>query len=153
MKYSLFKKSAIARNSIFFLFAIEIFILTDVHLQAKDKMKQPFKLDKSLIGAWVLVGAQDNNSNPSGVGSRLQFFTGKHWVVTQADPTTGEVVFHLGGTYSLKSDELIKSIVYANSSTAALIKQSHKFAIKIERDTLTQVGIGNQWNEIWVRAR
>lgn len=129
------------------------FFLISAHIYAGSKIKPSPNLYKPLIGAWKLDGGQDNNSNPSGIGVRLQLYTGKHWVVTQADPKTGEVIFHHGGTYTLKGDELIKTVEYANSSTADLIGQSHKFKITIAGDTLTQFGIGNGWNEIWVRAK
>ena len=124
-----------------------------VQLSAKEKVKPSSTLSESLVGAWKLIDTENNTGDPSVIGSRLQFFTGKYWVVTQANLTTGDVLFHHGGTYTLKGDELIKSVEYANTSTAALIKQHHKFKIKIERDTLTQIGIGNPWSEKWIRAR
>lgn len=136
---------------IYGLFAIAM-IVVNSQAATKGKTKQISSNEKSLIGTWVLVGTQ-NDGTPSGIGSRFQFFTEKHWVVTQADRHTGEVLFHLGGHYTINSDEVIKTIDYANASTSDLIKQSHTFKINIKGDTLMQIGIGNPWNETWVRAK
>jgi hypothetical protein len=48
---------------------------------------KPTKLGTDLIGTWILAEAATPGS-PSGVGSRLKFFTGTHWVITQPDPNT-----------------------------------------------------------------
>src|SRR5687767_14261271 len=77
-------------------------------------------LDRQLRGTWILVGKPGQVEEPPHVGGRLKFFTGRHWTITQADPNTGEVMFHHGGTYTLKGDELSETIGYANKSTAEL---------------------------------
>jgi hypothetical protein len=115
--------------------------------------KGPTKLAKDLIGTWVLVGTPDNVGEAPKSGARLKFFTGKHWVVTQAEPETGKVVFHHGGTYTLNGDNYAETIEYANESTADLIKKTYKFKIKVEGDTYTQIGVGNPYSEVWKRAK
>ncbi|MFA6457504.1 MAG: hypothetical protein WCW40_11840 [Bacteroidota bacterium] len=152
MEFFRFKKHFTVRGLLIKLIALTI-IVASVHLQSQNKRKPSPKLSKALIGAWILSSAENNSSNPSGVRSRLHVYTGKHWIVSQADPITGEVVFHHGGTYTLHGDELVKTVEYANASTLDLVKQIHKFKIKIARDTLYQTGIENPWNEVWVRAK
>ena len=127
------------------------------HLPAKDKeaplASEPSKLAKDLIGTWVLAGTPDKVGEPPAAGGRLKFFTGKHWAITQADPNTGVVIYHHGGTYTLKDDELIETVKYANENTAYLIKEDFKFKVKVEGDTYTQVGIGNPYTEAWKRLK
>jgi len=108
---------------------------------------------KDLIGTWILAGTPDNVEEPPAAGGRLKFITDKHWTVTQADPNTGEVMFHLGGVYTLNGDEYVETVIYATESTKDLISKDHKFKIKVEGDTLTIIGIGNPWTEVWKRAK
>jgi hypothetical protein len=116
---------------------------------------QPSKLAKELIGTWVLVGTPDKVGEIPAAGGRLKFFTGRHWLITQADPKTGKVIFHHGGTYTLDGDTYTETIEYATENTAALIKKTFKFKVKLEGDTYTQVGTGedNAYSEVWKRAR
>ena len=117
--------------------------------------KDQAKLAKELIGTWVLVGTPDKVGDPPESGGRLKFFTGRHWTVTEADPKTGKVIFHHGGTYTLDGDTYTETIEYANQSTAALIKKSFKFKVNVEGDKYTQIGVGdnNPYNEVWKRAK
>ena len=113
------------------------------------------KLAKDLIGTWVLVGTPDKVGEAPKSGGRFKFITGKHWVITQADPETGKVVFHHGGTYTLDGDNYAETIEYANENTAELIKKTFKFKIKVEGSTYTQIGVGddNPFSEVWKRAK
>ena len=45
------------------------------------------------------------------------------------------------------------TIDYANESTAQLIGTTLKHKGKVEGDTLTQVGIGNPYMQVWKRAK
>jgi hypothetical protein len=121
----------------------------------QGKGAEPTKLAKDLIGTWVLVGTPDKVSDPPKSGGRLKFITGKHWVITQADPETGKVIFHHGGTYTLDGDTYAETIEYANENTAGLIKKTFKFKVKVEGDTYTQVAVGadNPFTEVWKRAK
>src|SRR5260370_33268731 len=74
---------------------------------------EPTKLAKDLVGTWVLVGTPDKVSDPPKSGGRLKFITGKHWVVTQADPKTSKVIFHHGGTDTLDGDTYAETRQYA----------------------------------------
>lgn len=132
--------------------------LASVHLQAQGPKapggeEQPSRLARDLVGTWVLAGTPDKPEDPPKSGGRLKFFTGKNWCITQANPDTGVVIFHHGGTYSLDGDEMSETIKYANENTAPLINQTNKFKIKVEGDTYTQVGQGNPYTEVWKRLK
>lgn len=62
-------------------------------------------------------------------------------------------IYHHGGTYTLTGAQYAETVEYANESTKDLIKQTFKFTIKVEGDTLTQIGIGNPWTEVWKRVK
>jgi hypothetical protein len=117
---------------------------------------EPTKLAKDLIGTWVLVGTPDKVDDQPESGGRLKFRTGRHWAITQADPKTGRVIFHHGGTYTLDGDTYAETVEYANESTADLIGKTFKFKVKVEGDTYTQTGVGDDnpfKEEVWKRAK
>jgi hypothetical protein len=125
-------------------------------LPAQDKpapAQEQSPLAKDLLGTWILVGEPGKVAEAPAAGGRLKFFTGRHWMITQADPETGVTLFHHGGTYTINGDQYAETIEYANENTKELIKQTLKFTIKIEGDTLTQIGVGNPWTEVWKRAK
>jgi hypothetical protein len=128
---------------------------SSVVLRADDKavIAPQTELAKNLVGTWILVGEPGKVEEPPASGGRLKFCTGRHWVITEAEPKTGVTVFHHGGTYTLNGNNYAETVEYANGNTADLIKQTFKFTIKIEGDTLTQIGIGNPWTEVWKRAK
>jgi hypothetical protein len=136
---------------------LSLIILLSGRLSAQDKetpsSSAASKLAKDLIGTWILVGAPDEVGEPPAAGGRLKFFTGKHWTITQADPKTRVVLYHHGGTYTLDGDEYVEKIKYATKETEQLINQTFKFKIKLERDTYTQIGIGNPYTEVWKRLK
>jgi len=113
---------------------------------------KPSQLAKDLIGTWVLVGTPDKIGEPPATGGRLKFFTGRHWTITEADES-GKVVFHHGGTYKISDEEYAETIKYANESTSELVGKTFKFKIKVEGEKYTQVGIDNQYTEVWKRAK
>ena len=84
---------------------------------------------------------------------RFKFITNKNWTITEADPDTGVVIFHHGGTFTLDGDKYTENIVYANESTKDMIGTTLHFKIKVDGDTLTQEGIDNSFNEIWKRVK
>jgi len=114
---------------------------------------EPSQLSRDIIGTWILVGTPDEIGEPPESGGRFKFITDRHWVITHADPNTGEVIYHHGGTYTLKGDEYVESVDYASENTNYLINNSYKFKVAVEGDKLTQIGIGNDWNEVWKRAK
>ena len=137
--------------------AISMLTLTTATcLQAQDKpatAREQTSLAKNLLGTWINVGKPGEVGEAPAAGGRLKFFTGRHWIITQADPETGVTVFHHGGTYTLMGGEYAETVEYANENTKDLIKQTFKFTMKVEGDTLTQTGIGNPWTEVWKRVQ
>lgn len=126
------------------------------YLRAQDKpplAEEQSSLAKNLLGIWILVGKPGEVEEAPVAGGRLKFFTGRHWVITQADPDSGVAIFHHGGTYTLKGSDYAETVEYANENTKSLIKQTFNFTVKVEGDTLTQIGIGNPWTEVWKRVK
>jgi hypothetical protein len=124
-------------------------------LLADDKpaAEGPSELAKELIGTWAFAGTPDKVEDPPANGGRYKFFTGKHWAVTNADPETGEVNYHHGGTYTLDGDNYEETVLYSTKNNAELIKQTFKYKIKVEGDTYTQIGAGNPYDEVWKRVK
>jgi len=124
---------------------------------ADDKKSVPAgeksDLAKNLVGTWTLAETKGPAGNPSGIGTRLRFFTGTHWMITQPDPKTGEIVFHHGGRYTLDGDTMAESVDFANASTATMIGNKHKFKVKVEGDIYNQVGLDNDFTETWKRVK
>jgi hypothetical protein len=127
------------------------------HLRAQEKPATPGEkqspLAKALLGTWILAGAPGDSGEAPASGGRLKFCTGRHWMITQADPQTGVTIYHHGGSYTLNGNEYAETVEYANENTKELIKQTFKFTIKIDGDMLTQTGIDNPFNEVWKRAK
>ncbi|HWX21184.1 MAG TPA: M56 family metallopeptidase [Candidatus Binatia bacterium] len=118
-----------------------------------DAQPATSQLGKELIGTWIMVGQPGQVGEPPAVGGRIKLVTDQSWSVTQTDPKTGAVIFHHGGTYALKANEYLETVDYANDSTREMVKKTFKFNIKIEGDTLTLIGIGNPWTEVWKRVK
>jgi hypothetical protein len=111
---------------------------------------EPSKLAADLMGTWQLVGRPDDAQEMP--VNAFKFFTGKHWCVTYHDEN-GAVQYHHGGTYTLDGDQYAENIKYATEQTAGLIGQTMKYKIKVEGDKYTQIGVGNEYNEVWRRAK
>jgi hypothetical protein len=111
------------------------------------------QLAKDMIGTWVHVGEPGAVSDIPAEGGRFKFRTGGHWVLVTADAKTGMVVESFGGTYTLKGNEYAETVDYGTEDDIAYIGKTYKFTVKVEGDTMTQIGVGNPWNEIWKRAK
>ena len=135
--------------------SLVILLVGQISAQDKDKPSSPetSKLAKDLIGTWILVGTTDEVGEIPDKGGRLKFITGRHWTITQADPNTGLVIFHHGGTYTLDGNEYVEKIEYANENTKQLINKTLKHKIKVGKDTYTQIGVGNPYTEVWKRLK
>ena len=106
-----------------------------------------------MIGAWVHVGRPGQVGAVPAEGGRLKFRTGKHWTLTHADPDTGLVTEHFGGTYTLNGNEYVETQEYGDATWMKDNGESFKFTVKVEGDTMTQIGIGNPYTEVWKRAK
>ena len=119
--------------------------------QAAEPKEAP--LAERLIGTWVLVGTPDNVGDVPESGGRLKFYTGKCWCITEADPETGKVRFHHGGTYELDGSKMTSKVAYAGESTEFRLNTTSHFDIKVDGDTYTQVGLDNPYTEVWKRVK
>ena len=131
---------------------LSVAAVSGIHAQ-EDEPKpeaEPSKLATDLIGAWTLVGTPDSEEETP--TKRLKFFTGKHWLITEADDD-GKVIFHHGGTYTLDGDEYVETIEYAIEESISAVGQKFKFKIKVVGDKYTQIGVENPYNEVWRRAK
>ncbi len=136
--------------------AVSTFWASPQRLLADDKPQQDEaaspNLAEKLIGTWVLEEAKTPGT-PSGIGSRLKFFTGTHWMITQPDPNTGVVVFHHGGGYTLDDDTLKTTTDFAAASTKSRIGTKGSFKIQVDGDTYKQADAKGIFNETWKRAK
>jgi hypothetical protein len=113
--------------------------------------KEPGRsLEVRLMGTWVLAKAE-RPGKPSGIGIRQKKFSPGRWEIIQRDPKSGEIVFHHGGTYRLDSDLLEQKVEFATEKTRNYIGQVRRFRIRVEGDVHIQIGVGNPFNEVWVR--
>ena len=113
----------------------------------------PSQLAKDMIGTWVHVGRPGQVREAPAAGGRLKFRTGAHWTLTHADPNTGLVIEHFGGTYTLNGNEYVETQEYGDATWMKDNGESFKFTVKVEGDTMTQIGIGNPYTEVWKRAK
>jgi hypothetical protein len=111
------------------------------------------RLAQDMIGAWVHVGRPGQVRAAPEAGGRLKFRTGAHWTLTHADPNTGLVTEHFGGTYTLNGNEYVETQEYGDATWMKDNGESFKFTVKVEGDTMTQIGIGNPYTEVWKRAK
>jgi hypothetical protein len=113
----------------------------------------PTQLAKELVGTWVLIGQPGKVGEPPAKGARFKICAENHWTNAQADPETGRTIVHKGGTYTLVGDNYEETVEFDDDNPANFIKQTYKFTIKIEGDTLTVIGIGNPWREVLRRVK
>lgn len=122
-------------------------------LTLTDAQSGPSQLGRDLIGTWILVGRPGEAGEAPAAGGRLKSITDTGWSITQADPETGVTIFHHGGSYTLRGNEYVEAVEYANENTRDLIGRTPKFTVKVEGDTFTQIGVGNPWKEVWKRVK
>ena len=112
--------------------------------------QQKQTLEERLMGVWVLAEATTPGT-PSGIGIRRKSFSAGRWEIIQKDPRTGEVIFHHGGSYRLNGDILEQKVEFASEKTKGHIGQVRRYKITVEKNTYTQIGLGNPFNEVWKR--
>jgi hypothetical protein len=112
--------------------------------QAESRLRQ------SLLGSWILLGEPGAGNRPE-IDARMKFWGDGYWLITQADPETGVVFFHHGGTYTLDGDEYEETVTFANENTKHMIDTKLRFKISVDGDRYTQTGIGNPFTEEWER--
>ena len=151
----------VLRFSLLFTFSLVLLIARPALLPAQDAIETQSdstvtsdkgSLHARLLGGWLLAGKPGTSEEPK-AGARMRFFGHGHWLITQADPDTGAVMFHHGGTYTLDGDTLTAKTTFATEPTANMIGQNKTFKVTVEDGTYTQIGIDNPWSESWRRAK
>lgn len=139
------------------VFGLLVILITTGALatRASDKPSPPAptQLAKDLNGTWVHVGEPGKIGEIPAEGGRLKFRTGRHWVLVSADAGSGMVTESFGGTYTLKGNEYAETVDYGTEEDLPYLNKTYKFTVKVEGDTMTQIGIGNSWNEVWKRVK
>ena len=72
--------------------------------------------------------------------------------MTRADPETGVVIEHFGRTYTLNGNEYVETQEYGDETWEKDNGKSFRFTVKVDGNTMTQIGIGNPWTEVWKRV-
>jgi len=148
------KSQPIMRITVFVLLALTLPMGCKT---AKVEERQPVvpaseQLAKDMVGTWVHVGRPGNVREAPPEGGRLKFRTGKHWTLVQAD-ASGLVIEQFGGTYTLNGNEYVETQQYGDATWMKDNGKSFKFTVKVEGDTMTQIGIDNPYTEVWKRAK
>lgn len=117
------------------------------------------KTEPDLTGAWKLYGRVDENGKVKKVNvaktkqRSLKFLSNGEWCISFTDSDTGQIIFHHGGTYTVDGNVYTEAIEYAHESSENMIGNKLKFKVEVEGDTLTQTGLNNPYNEVWVREK
>jgi hypothetical protein len=143
----------VSKTIVFAAVAVGASLIALARLRAQEETikaeAEPSQLAKDLIGTWELVGRPDGQAIDA---NSLKFFTGKHWIVTLFDDN-GQIQYTHGGTYTVDGDQYAETIKFAGGETATLVGQTFRFKITVEGDKYTQIGIGNNYDEVWHRAK
>jgi hypothetical protein len=139
------------------IFTVGVFFHESLRAVAADEQARESKASTSdlamkLIGTWKLEAAS-NPGSPSGIGTRLKFFTGTHWCVVQPHPDSGVLIFEHGGRYVLEGNKMRSTTDFAGELTKSFIGKTATFTIQIDGDTYKQVDPDGIFNETWKRVK
>jgi hypothetical protein len=123
------------------------------NLDGKSSAAAHSQLANDMIGTWVRVGTPGHVGAAPSMGGYLKVRTGSNWVITQADKMGWLVATNSGGTYTLNGNEYVETQEYANATWTKDNGKSFKFTVKIEGDTMTQIGVDNPYSEVWKRVK
>ena len=110
------------------------------------------KLAQQMIGAWVMVGRPGQIHEAPEKGGRFKYRTGTHWMVFSVNES-GLVTENFGGSYTMEGDEYVETQEFADYRWKNDNGKSFTFNVKIEGDLMTQLGVGNPYNEVWKRVQ
>lgn len=105
-----------------------------------------------IVGTWVLVGTPSEIGQPPAAGAALKIVTAGNWSDLQLDPETGATNFSHGGTWSIHGGIYTEIVTNTAKSTRPMLGRAFRFSSKLDGDTLTLVGKGNPWKELWKRV-
>lgn len=126
--------------------AFAVFGYVSTAQQAEDKSI----MDEKAAPAASIYGAYELKLGDGSV--RKRFISNGRWAITQSHPTSGDLIFHHGGSYIFDGKNYIEKVEYAASTTKNLIGNNHKFIITVKEGAIHMKGVDNPWDEVWVRV-
>jgi hypothetical protein len=132
--------------------ALTVTLPSRFHAEARPAPAKVSDLAQQIVGTWVYVGAPGAVVEPPATGARFKTIQHGLYKVAQKD-AEGTVIYHHGGTYTLTGDQYAETCEYSSKVDSELVKQTYRFAIKIEGDKLIQTGVGNPYTEVWKRVQ
>jgi hypothetical protein len=105
-----------------------------------------------MIGTWVMVGTPGHVRELPTEGGRFKYRTGTHWIVFSVNQH-GLVTETFGGSYRLSGDQYVETQDYADYRWKGDNRKSFTFKVKVEGDLMTQLGVGNGFDEVWRRVK
>ncbi|MEZ0610483.1 hypothetical protein ACAW74_18360 [Fibrella sp. WM1] len=115
-----------------------------VNMKSAPPTTQP---SSGIVGVWSFVR---NVGEPASTDKKTKIILDKHWMFSQADPSTNLTLFHHGGTYLLDGDSYAETIEYANASTGGYLGSTFKYKINVKGDTMVLTG---PYSEVWARVK
>jgi hypothetical protein len=110
------------------------------------------QLASRMIGTWVMVGTPGQVGQAPTKGGRFKYRTGTHWIVFSVN-RQGLVTESFGGSYTMAGNQYIETQEYADYRWRRDNGKSFTFEVKVEGDLMTQLGVGNNYNEVWKRVQ
>ncbi|HEX7862109.1 MAG TPA: hypothetical protein VF773_17375 [Verrucomicrobiae bacterium] len=134
-----------------------LLLLTAVVFGGCGKKVQPVSagsqsLATDMIGTWVQVGTPGNVGEPPEKGGRFKHRTGTHWNVMSVNEE-GSVTEIFGGNYTLVGDKYVETQEHSDARWFEDNGKSRTFRVSVEGELMTQIGVGNSYNEVWKRVR
>ena len=99
-----------------------------------------------------MVGTPGRVGEPPINGGRFKYRTGTHWIVFSVN-AKGLVTETFGGSYTMKGNEYVETQEYADYRWREDNGKSFTFKVKVEDDLMTQLGVGNNFDEVWKRVK
>ncbi len=109
-------------------------------------------LASQLLGTWKYYSEKGKKPAPSNTFERIKIFSDGYWSITHTNTLTDKLVHYHGGSYEIDSDTYSETITFANQSTAYLLNENLEFNLEVRGDTLSQTGLNNEYDEVWVRT-
>jgi hypothetical protein len=120
-------------------------------ISVSNSMKaQNASVNEQLIGRGELCTPDGKIIETANV--RQKIYTKNSYVVLEVDKSDNTTFVDFIGTVTAQSeDKITEKVIYVDSRIKYMMSQSFQFFYKIEGNYLYLKGIGNAFNEIWVR--
>ncbi|WP_273567302.1 amidohydrolase family protein [Maribacter halichondriae] len=108
-------------------------------------------LASQLQGTWKYYSEKGKKPAPSSTFERIKVLSDGHWNLNETNTLTDKLAHKHGGIYEIKGNIYYETVTFANQSSAYLLNETLEFDLEVKGDTLTQTGLNNEYDEIWVR--